>query len=739
MNAVLSAALPVLLAMTAASDIPRPEHPRPDFQRAEWLNLNGSWEFAETDDGTDESFLTNRPYPDRILVPFCRESKLSGLERKGFVKNVWYRRTFVRPDWSAPRTLLHIGACDWRTRVWVNGRIVGGHVGGSAPIDCDVTDALKTGENTVIVHAFDDTRGGLQALGKQCPEPNSYGCLYTRTTGIWQTVWLEGVGANYLTSFRIQPFVQIDDFMVDATPWLPDRTKVLRAEVYARGKLIKSGEVELGGGIHLEIPEARHWSPQDPFLYYFRLSILDGDTVLDSVKTYAGMRTITTRPRAILLNSKPVFQRLVLDQGFYPDGVWTAPTDAVLKADIEMSMAAGFNGARLHQKVFEPRFLYWADRLGYLVWGEYPNWGMDYTKGDSCGPMFDEWKEVVTRDVNHPSIVGWCPFNETPGSAIPIQAQVANWTRRFDTLRSVIESSGYAHGLKDPSVLDAHDYNQDPTSFKAQWDGALSDSDLPARYGSVVSAPFMVSEYGGIGWATESGWGYGDSPKSLEEYYARYKGLTDALLDNRLMFGFCYTQLTDVEQERNGIYTFDRKPKFDIARIKAINARTARFESDPPTEPVSTRAQWKTLVAAFPDGGSTWNYTTSDPGAGWDKHGFDASSWPKGKAGFGAKGGWESQTGTAWTTSDIWVRHEFTASASVKRALLALHYDNATEVYLNGALIWKSAPGAWNDRYGGFDVTDAVRSALRSGGNVLAAHCHQDTGGQFLDMALLVE
>ncbi len=742
--AVCLAAL-MLTGATAMAAIPRPEHPRPGALRSEWLNLNGVWDFAETGDG-GQTFLADAAYPDRITVPFCRESELSGLGRKGFVTNVWYRRSFQRPKgWKSPRTRLHIGACDWKTDVWVNGRKAGTHVGGSAPFAFDITQLLKDGENTVIIHAFDDTRSHLQALGKQCDVLESHGCLYTRTTGIWQTVWLEGVGSSFIRDFHIQPDAEKGQAVLDVEVDGAWRGMKIRATATADGKPAAKATAEAlwrNGRLTLNLKPARLWSPSDPFLYDLNLELLDGAKVVDQVRGYFGLRSVSIQGAAILLNGKAVFQRLVLDQGFYPDGIWSAPSEEALKRDIELSMAAGFNGARLHQKVFEPRFLYWADRLGYLVWGEFPNWGLNYADQRVNLPVIDEWVEIVRRDRNHPSVIGWCPFNETPADAIPLQNTVVNMTRLLDPSRPIIDTSGWTHGLPDAEVLDDHNYDQNPDSFRKRWlDGYLASLTMPARYGGAATnrlVPFMVSEYGGIGWDTGTGWGYGVSPKTLDEFHERYAGLARALLDNRLMFGFCYTQLTDVEQERNGIYTYDRKPKFDMKRIHAATAQKSAYEKEPPLEVSTMSAEWRTLAGAAVDGGAAqmWRFTTDRPAAGWEKAGFEDASWKQSKGAFGQKDGFENLIVQKWDTSDIWLRSSFRLDDKMPgSAMLVIHYDNDTEVYLNGQLLWQA--DQWNDAYAGFDVSEAFRKHAKPGANTLAVHCTQHTGGQFIDLAIL--
>ena len=732
----------------AENSVPRPEHPFPQMVRAEWLNLNGVWEFAETDDA--QANFVNRPkWPDTIVVPFCRESKLSGLARKGFIKNVWYRRTFRKPDaWKSPRVRLHVGACDWRTTVWINAQEAGRHTGGSSPITFDITDRLKPGDNVVVVHAFDDTRSGLQASGKQAHSLQSEGCVYTRTTGIWQTVWLEGVGSTYLGDVRMTADPANGRLLLQTEVTGP--CAGLRVEAVATtagrpaGRAVAPADWR-NGQLVLPLSEKHLWSPSDPFLYDLKLRLIaPGGRVVDEVDSYCGLRDVTISGAAILVNGRAIFQRTVLDQGFYPDGIWTAPTDAALRRDIELSQAVGFNGARLHQKVFEPRFLYWADKLGYMVWGEYPNWGLNYERHEIDLPVIDEWTQIVRRDRNHPAIVGWCPFNETPPSANPLQGVIVAVTRAVDPTRPIIESSGYAHAMPDPDVLDAHDYDQNPVSFRQRWTAAMGDgAALPARYRGDAPAkrlPFFVSEYGGIGWNLAGGWGYGNAPKTLDEFYARFQGLTDALLDNRQMFGYCYTQLTDIEQEQNGMYTYQRKPKFDVARLHKIQSRAAAYEKDPPVKTAkSPTTVWRVLVGAAPDGAAAkpWRYTTTASPADWTAPALDDSAWKTGRGAFGSKGGFESLIHTPWTGRDIWLRRQFDCDgAAFARAMLVCHYDNGTEVYVNGKPIWKGVQ--WNDRYDGFDVTDALRKALRPGSNTIAIHCHQDEGGQLIDAALLI-
>ncbi len=436
-----------------------------------------------------------------------------------------------------------------------------------------------------------------------------------------------------------------------------------------------------------------------------------------------------------------MFQRLVLDQGFYPEGIWTAPTDEALKGDIELSMAAGFNGARLHQKVFEPRFLYWADKLGYLCWGEYPSYGPDYNRTEVDVPFIREWGELVQRDFNHPSIIGWCPFNETPDVAARVIDPVVRLTRLIDPDRPVIDTSGWVHTFTDPELLDAHDYDQNPETFKARWIDYFNNT-LPKRYqnSGPRNIPFFISEFGGIGWFqnADNSWGYGNNPKTEDEFFTRLKGLVDGLLENPRLFGFCYTQLTDIEQEKNGVFYYDRRPKFDLKKFNAVFSAPAAYEKNPPLKIEVKEYQWDLLLGTEIDTTATpWRYRFDAPPEGWEKPGFDDSGWKSGKAAFGKKGGWNDHIKTPWSDKDIWLRNEFEYDGSAfKRATLVAHYDNATDVYLNGELLWHGP--TWTDRYAAFDITEKLPKLLKAGKNVVAVHCHQDDGGQYIDVGILV-
>ena len=774
--------------------IPRPEHPRPDQFRANWVSLNGTWQF-EIDakgDGEARGLASGKNLASKIIVPFCPESKLSGIAHYGIMKNVWYRRAFEVPAAmrdalrDGQRVLLHFGGVDYRTWVWINGSLVGEHIGGDISFSFDITPFLRAdgGANEIVVHAFDDTASGRQPTGKQTHDV-SQGCMYTRTTGIWQPVWLEAVGSSFVENFSLVPDPEHSRVLIEATinggasdasasvganaTAANAQPLTLTAEAFADGK--KVGEESIpatawrDNRIVLNLSEKKLWEPGAPFLYDLKFTLTRGvpgapdAKKLDELASYFGLRSVAIEGRAILINGKHVFQRLILDQGFYPDGIWTAPSDAELRGDIERSLAAGYNGARLHQKVFEPRFLYWADKLGYLVWGEYSNWGFNH-KPENYANFINEWTEVLLRDRNHPAIIGWCPSNETPANAGELQRIIWGQTKAIDPTRPVLETSGWTHTLPNPEVRDDHDYNQTPASFRQRWMdffNARSPLIVPARYAGAEASkrarnadagvPFMVSEFGGIGWATDGGgWGYGGAkatPKTQDEFLTRYAGLVDALLDNPNMFGFCYTQLTDVEQEHNGLYYYDRRPKFDLKRLHAITSRAAAYEKTGPTAPQPARPMTrdgKVIVGAAADGdmAKPYRYTTRKPAANWNQPDFDASAWPTGRAPFGhGKPG----VRTDWKTDDIWLRQEFDYDGGVgdalKTASLVAHFDEDTEIYVNGQPVWKRS--GFVDNYEMFDITGALRAALKQGRNALAIHTHQTTGGQFIDIALLVE
>ena len=580
--------------MTAMAAIPRPEHPRPQFERAEWVNLNGdmwTFEFDFGQSGRDVGRMLQKSqgFGRKITVPFCPESKLSGVGHTDFIPAMWYHRKLEIPSaWKGKRVILHFGGVDYESEIYVNGRSAGFHFGGTSSFEIDLTPFVRPGGTCdLVVRVADDTRSNVQPGGKQSGRYKSYGCSYTRTTGIWQTVWLEAVAPQGLADCQIVPdldnsrFVFTPSFRGDGTS--ANALRVTLAD--EKGATVATAERRVASGVSVEVPlkDARTWSPEDPYLYGVKLEVVAPDgTVIDTVKSYAGLRKVHVADGKFFLNNKPRFLRLVLDQGFYPDGVWTAPSDADLKRDIELSMAVGFNGARLHQKVFEERFHYWADRLGYLTWGESSSWGCSPNDPLAARNFIAEWGEIVRRDRNHPSIIAWTPFNETWSTRNILEHQRTQNDAYFlckaiDPTRPVNSASGDIHAKTDLWTI--HNYARAPR---------LDEINVPAgkvwsrgKYGDIPSRiyegqPYMIDEFGGLGWIpperrhADNTWGYGKSIKTEKEFFDILSGEVDVILRGPRLWGYCYTQLTDVEQEQNGVYYYDRTPKFDVGKFKAI-------------------------------------------------------------------------------------------------------------------------------------------------------------------------
>ncbi|MDR1392731.1 MAG: beta-galactosidase [Bifidobacteriaceae bacterium] len=601
---------------TSSGAIPRPEYPRPQFARARWLNLNGEWEF-EFDPGDSglERGLLKRGLTDKIVVPFAPESELSGIGAPDFHEAVWYRRRVDIPeDWSQDRLLLHFQAVDHDATVWVNGTEVGRHRGGFTSFTFDITNQITASRQAEIVVRARDSRTAVQARGKQATWYANSHCYYTRTTGIWQTVWFEPVPTTYLLRPRVTPDVANSLFHVEITVRGPSQGFSIAAELFDDDGLVSTQRTnissQMDGHLFLPVDEARRrlWSLEDPFLYRLKIRLRDSsDKDVDQLDCYCGLRAVSTRGRSILLNGQPVFLRLVLDQGYWPDGIMTAPNDQALIDDIILAKAAGFNGARIHERVPEERLLFHADRLGYLVWEEFGDWGAagQGPAGENQQPtpsFIGQWIEAVNRDYSHPAIVGWCPLNETHQvlhdriTTLDDVTGAMFWaTKSVDRTRPVIDASGYSHRVREADVWDSHDYQQDPETVRKRHQRSGQDEPLAntAPDGTPYSVPYagqpiLVSEFGGIWWSPQdasggangddqsNSWGYGLRVEAEEDFYARFEGLIRALDQNPAIAGYCYTQLTDVFQEKNGLYGFGRGMKLDIERLHSIQTGTRR-------------------------------------------------------------------------------------------------------------------------------------------------------------------
>lgn len=560
--------------------LPRSEHPKPQFMRKNWQNLNGPWTFEIDNEvsGYDKGFYNEGvEFSKEIIVPFCPECQLSGINNKDFMNAVWYKRK-VNLKKTDDLIFLHIGAADYKTTIFVNGKKTGEHLGGYVSFYQDITDKVIDGENEICIYCVDQIKTSAVPHGKQCHEYNSMGCLYSRTTGIWQTVWLEFVPKNYIKSVKYYP--NIKDCSVTVAVSLVGKADFSFVAKYKGNEMGRHFINDAAGEIAftVNLKEKHLWQVGNGRLY--DVDLFFGE---DKVTSYFGLRQVRLDGMKFLINEESVFQRLVLDQGFYPEGLYTAPSDEALKNDILLSLKAGFNGARLHEKVFEERFLYHADRLGYIVWGEYANWGLDHTDPASIYSILPEWVDEIHRDFNHPSIVGWCPYNETWDINGKKQCDetiklVYDITKKLDPTRPCIDSSGAYHVKTDIYCL--HDYNHDIGKFNESYMPFKNSDELFDLYGNrqkYQGEAIFLSEYGGITYAEEEGWGYG-TVKTPEEFYALFEGLTNVLMEHPKFFGLCFTQLTDIEQEKNGIYYYDRTEKFNVAPIKKVLEKTAEIE-----------------------------------------------------------------------------------------------------------------------------------------------------------------
>lgn len=585
----------LLSAVVAFAQQPRAEYPRPQFDRDAWLNLNGEWSYTLdlANTGHERNFANSDGFDGTIIVPFAPESKLSGVAHTEFINAIWYQRTIQIPnEWKGKNIKLNFGAVFYESEIFIDGKFVGRHYGGSDSFSFDITPFVADGkEHNLVVHAQSDLRSEELPSGKQSHLLASHGCMYTRTTGIWQTVWMEAVNECGLE--RVQVMTDIDQNQVVVTPTFYNLKNGNRLAINIKdgNKVVASADVVAAQGIPVVLPikKPKLWSPESPFLYDVEYKVLNASgEVLDKVDAYIGMRKIHIDGTKIYLNNKPYYQRLVLDQGFYPDGVWTAPSDQALKADIEMSMAAGFNGARLHQKVFEERFYYWADKLGYLVWGEMASWGKDSSLPEAARNFISEWTNIVVRDRNHPALVTWTPFNEewadTSNEMGRFLTDVYELTRKLDPSRPVNTVSGGLYVISD--FCTTHSYQQDAAVLhKMLYDGEKFYQ--PQAPGKIIpntlthlyydgKVPYIIDEFGGIRCveanpAKDNAWGYGDAALTKEDFYKRLESQVKAIIDHSdKICGFCYTQLTDVEQEQNGVYYFDRGEKYDMERVRKI-------------------------------------------------------------------------------------------------------------------------------------------------------------------------
>lgn len=555
-------------------------YPNPSFIRENIVYLN-NWLFS-----TD-----NKKFR-KINVPFCPESKLSGLQLTGFINECYYKTTFKNT--FKDRCVLHFGAVDYRTDVFVNDKYVGSHVGGYTPFEFDVTDYLNEGINKLKINVFDNERRN-SLTGKQSHKLNSFGCFYTRTTGIWQKVWLESRKEKHIKQFYFYPNIAQKLLVVDL---IANSCGHYCVDVFYKNKLVgsRTGNIEYRKKIRIKLDSLFLWSEGKGNLYDIKITF-EKDTVF----SYFGMREVCYKDYDFYLNGQKVYQKLVLDQGYYPDGIYTAKDINELEKDIKLALELGFNGARLHQKVFDPRYLFLADKYGFLVWGEMASWGIDYSNLNFVGRFIDEWTQVLNRDFNHPSIITWCPINEAWGTwednrearDIKFIEQVFRFTKEFDITRPCIDASGGHHSHKT-DLFDFHCYEDNDALQKYLLDFENNNvlnvpllyckkerltykKNLPVNISECGGRYFSLKKNGGLTSTVNNGpvlneddWGYGLNLVDGDAFVKYYSELTGIIKKCKKISGFCYTQLYDVEQEQNGFYTYDRKDKLTEEQKKTI-------------------------------------------------------------------------------------------------------------------------------------------------------------------------
>jgi hypothetical protein len=715
-------------AKDVAPDKVHSEYPRPQMVRKDWQNLNGLWEFAIAK--KDEEAPIGKKLDGQILVPFPVESALSGVMKTAEPKSdglrVWYRRTFeVKKEWADKRLLLHFGAVNWESTVWVNGKKFDPHRGGYDGFSLDITEALKKdGPQEIVVGVWNPIDAGTQPRGKQVRKPE--GIFYLASTGIWQTVWLEPVNSGgWIEDLKIKTNIDRNEVMVDVQLSKTLGNTYYHVEVLDGDKVI--GKAEGLDYSAIKVPDAKRWTPETPHLYGLRIRVsgMRFTSGSDEVESYFAFRSISIGKddkgvTRMLLNGKPYFQVGPLDQGFWPDGLYTAPTDEALKYDIEITKKLGFNMTRKHVKVEPARWYYWCDKLGLLVWQDMPSGDKsirpqdpDITRSDESAKQYElELKHMIDGLRNHPSIVMWVVFNEGWGQFDT--ARITEWTKKYDPSRLVDCASGWA----DRKVGDVHDIHVYPGP----------DSPKPESARAAV-----LGEFGGLGLAVDGHtwekktWGYRGT-KSKADLTRKYGKLLEGvykLKDKPGLSAAVYTQITDVETEANGLLTYDRAVlKVDLDRVAAVNRGD-----------LSRVPQEIIVLPTSQQKGLTWRYKLAKPAEDWHKPDFNDADWKEGVGGFGTRGTPGAVVRTVWDTPNIWLRRTFELPENAPKDLhLLLHHDEDAEIYLNGVLAAKVK--GYITEYEEVDINADALATLKPGKNLLAVHCKQTGGGQYIDVGL---
>jgi len=576
------------------------KHPNPQFYRKDFMVLDGEWDFAfdKENTGLKECWQERESLPLKINVPFVYQSKLSGIDSNEFCNTVWYKRSFMLNDaFCGKRCILNFAAVDYECDVWINSKHAVHHIGGYSSFKADITELLKDGENDITLRVYDNDFAKESMRGKQLWGTGEFGCWYKRYTGIWQSVWLEAVSEVRIEKFILKGDVDTNTVSIKAELTGVSEDDDITADfniVINETQVAKVNFKVLGGYINESISVdyalspfrgSEWWSPEHPNLYRMYITLAKNGNTVDEVQTYFGMRKLDCEYGRVLLNNFPFYHRSILNQGYYPDGYITPENDERIISDIKLIKSMGYNAMRIHQKIESPRFLYWCDRVGIAVWEEMPS--MYQYRELQAHNIMSEITAIVERDINHPSIFTWVMFNESWGvQQIRFDVQQQNLTKgayftvkSMDPTRFIISNDGWHQTESD--IMTIHDYSAYGDEISNRYGtGSYNIGDNPvagqrrfayANGHFYNGQPVMLTEYGGISYATDGGWGYNEKVKTEEEFLERFKSLTHAIRKIPYMTGYCFTQFTDVENEQNGLVTINREPKADIAKIRKIN------------------------------------------------------------------------------------------------------------------------------------------------------------------------